>query len=166
MTVFGHLSPRSGPSPVLAVFLWAAVLAGAAPAETPAPEDGAAEEAFLDLLPPLDLPADIQPIPGARNETFRDCKAYWPEEYISSQTGPEARAYRDIYGLIKVRHVINALDCTCAGKVALWSDVEALAIRLRKARGVSFLSWQDTKSIFEASGELFAVAEALCDGPF
>lgn len=164
--MFGHLSPRSGLSPVLAVFLWAAVLPGAAPAETPAPEGGAAEEAFLDLLPPLDLPADIQPIPGARNETFRDCRTYWPEGYAQAQTGPEARALRDIFSFVAARQVIMTKDCRCASKVADWNQVEVIAAALRESHGTDRLTWRETARVSEEARRLIAVAEALCSGAF
>jgi hypothetical protein len=72
-----------------------------ATAEAPAPADLAQEEAFLDVLPKIDVPDDVQPIPGAVNEEFRNCEAQWPPEYALSQKGPEARAYRDIYGLCR-----------------------------------------------------------------
>ncbi|SEO19713.1 hypothetical protein SAMN04488103_11434 [Gemmobacter aquatilis] len=37
-------------------------------AETPAPLDAVQEEAFLDVLPKIDIPEEVQPIPGAVNE--------------------------------------------------------------------------------------------------
>ena len=83
-----------------------AIISTAAWAETPAPTDLAQEDAYLDVLPKVEKPEDIQPIPEAVNEEFRNCRANWPAEYELSQKGPEARAYRDIYGFIKVRNVV------------------------------------------------------------
>lgn len=142
------------------------LLPGFALAETPAPADTAQVQAFLDVLPKLDVPEDVQPIRGAVNEEFRNCEASWPAEYEDSQKGPEARAYRDIYGLIKVQNVIATKDCTCAGKVAAWADVEVVAGALRKEKGADRLTWQLTKEVFDASNALFPVAETMCGGSF
>jgi hypothetical protein len=143
-----------------------AFLPGIALAETPAPADAAQEEAFLDVLPKVQISDDVQPIPGAVNEEFRNCEAQWPAEYALSQSGQEARPYRDIYGYVKVRNVIATKDCTCAGKVATWSDVELIATRLREDSGKDRLGWQDTKAVFDASNEMFPIAEAMCGGSF
>lgn len=150
--------------------LWAMLALSSLPeialAETPAPADAAQEEAFLDVLPKLEIPDDVQPIPGAVNEEFRNCEAQWPAEYALSQSGQEARTYRDIYGYVKVRNVIATKDCTCAGKVATWSDVELIATSLREDSGKDRLGWQDTKAVFDASNEMFPIAEAMCGGSF
>ena len=143
-----------------------ALLPGMALAETTAPADNAQEEAFLDVLPKIDLPEDVQPIPGAVNQEFRNCEAQWPAAYKLSQSGPEARAYRDIYGFVKVQNVIETRDCTCAGKVATWSVVETIATTLREKTGKERLGWQDTKPVFDASNDLFPVAETMCGGSF
>ena len=143
-----------------------AIISTAAWAETPAPTDLAQEDAYLDVLPKVEIPEDIQPIPEAVNEEFRNCRANWPAEYELSQKGTEARAYRDIYGLIKVRNVIQTQDCSCAGKVASWEDVEALAASLRRAKSVERLTWQQTLEVFEASNALFPIAETMCGGSF
>ena len=143
-----------------------AIISTAAWAETPAPTDLAQEDAYLDVLPKVEIPEDIQPIPEAVNEEFRNCRANWPAEYELSQKGTEARAYRDIYGLIKVRNVIQTQDCSCAGKVASWDDVEGLAASLRSAKSVERLTWQQTLEVFEASNALFPIAETMCGGSF
>lgn len=147
------------------VAFWAGLgLAGlGARAETSAP---AAEDAFLDLLPKVEVPDDVQPIPGAVNEEFRNCRAVWPAEYEASQKGGEARAYRDIYGFVKARNVIATQDCTCAGKVADWTEVEALADQIRKRSGVKELRAPHTEQVHDAAEPLFAVAEKLCGGKF
>lgn len=143
------------------------LISGAAMAEiTPAPADIAEEEAFLSVLPKVEVPEDVQPIPGAVNEEFRNCRASWPAEYEISQKGPEARAYRDIYGFIKVKNVIETQDCSCAGKVASWADVETLATDLRLAKTVDRLTWQQTLEVFETSNTLFPIAETMCGGRF
>lgn len=143
-----------------------AIIATAAWAETPAPADIALEDAYLDVLPKVEVPENVRPIPGAMNNEFRNCRASWPTEYALSQKGPEARAYRDIYGFIKVRSVIETQDCSCAGKVASWADVERLAADLRKAQTVEKLTWQQTLYVFETSNDLFPVAETMCGGSF
>jgi len=147
--------------------LWLiAVFSAAAWAETPVPADLAQEDAYLNVLPKVEIPEDIQPIPGAVNEEFRNCRALWPAEYELSQKGTEARAYRDIYGFIKVRNVVQTQDCSCAGKVASWDDVEGLAASLRSAKSVERLTWQQTLEVFEASNALFPIAETMCGGSF
>jgi hypothetical protein len=143
-----------------------AIISAAAWAETPAPADISEEDAYLDVLPKVEIPDDVQPIPGAVNEEFRNCRANWPAEYELSQKGTEARAYRDIYGLIKVRNVVQTQDCSCAGKVASWDDVESLAASLRRAKSVKHLTWQQTREVFEASNALFPIAETMCGGSF
>lgn len=157
--------PRLKPG-LLAAALALSLCPGRVLAESPAPADAAQEDAFLDVLPLIEVPEDVQPIPGAVNEEFRNCRAFWPDEYEVSQKGAEARAYRDIYGLIKVRNVIATKDCSCAGKVADWDEVEAVAVVLRKAKGVDHLTWQHTKEVFDASNDLFPVAEIMCGGSF
>lgn len=143
-----------------------AVFSAAAWAETQAPTDLAQEDAYLDVLPKVEIPENVQPIPGAVNEEFRNCRALWPAEYELSQKGTEARAYRDIYGFIKVRNVVQTQDCSCAGKVASWEDVDALAASLRRAKSVERLTWQQTLEVFEASNALFPIAETMCGGSF
>ena len=143
-----------------------AVFSAAAWAETPVPADLAQEDAYLDVLPKVEIPEDIQPIPGAVNEEFRNCRALWPAEYDQVQSGPEARALRDIYGLVRVRNVIETQDCGCTGKVANWEEVEAVAAALRDHHDVQRLSWQQTKAIAEEAATLTAVAETMCGGSF
>ena len=143
-----------------------AVFSAAAWAETQAPTNPAQEDAYLDVLSKVEIPENVQPIPGTVNEEFRNCRALWPAEYELSQKGPEARAYRDIYGFIKVRNVVQIQDCSCGGKVANWDDVEALAADLRKAMAVERLTWQQTLEVFEASNALFSIAETMCGGSF
>ena len=143
-----------------------AILSTAVWAETPAPGDFALEGAYIDVLPKVEIPDDVQPIPGAVNEEFRNCRDLWPDEYEQAQSGPEARALRDIYGLVRVRNVIETLDCGCAGKVANWEDVEAVAAALRDQYGVERLSWRQTKAIAEEAATLTAVAETMCGGSF
>jgi hypothetical protein len=143
------------------------LISGAAMAETtPAPADAAQEEAFLSVLPKVEVPEDVQPIPGAVNEEFRNCRASWPAEYELARSSPEARALRDIYGFVRVRNVIGTQDCGCAGKVANWEDVETVAAALRDQYGVDKLSWQQTKAIAEEASTLTAVAETMCGGSF
>ncbi|OJY28880.1 MAG: hypothetical protein BGP11_02090 [Rhodobacterales bacterium 65-51] len=124
------------------------------------------EDAYLDVLPKVDVPENVQPIPGAVNEEFRNCEAFWPAGYASARSGPEARALRDIYGLVRVRNVLETQDCGCAGKVANWEDVEAVAAALRDQSGVEKLTWQQTKAIAAEATSLTAVAETMCGGSF
>ena len=143
-----------------------AVFSAAAWAETPAPAVIGREDAYLDVLPKVEIPEDVQPIPGAVNEEFRNCEASWPAGYTLARSGPEARALRDIYGLVRVRNVIETQDCGCAGKVADWEDVEAVAAALREQYGVERLGWQQTKAIAKEAAELTIVAETMCGGSF
>ena len=143
-----------------------AIISAAAWAETPAPADTTQEDAYLDVLPKIEIPADVQPIPGAVNEEFRNCEASWPAGYAMARSGPEARALRDIYGLVRVHNVIETQDCSCTGKVANWEDVEAVAAALRDQYNVDKLSWQQTKAIAEEATALTAVAETMCGGGF
>ena len=147
--------------------LWLiAVFSAAAWAETPVPADLAQEDAYLDVLPKVEIPEDIQPIRGAVNEEFRNCEAFWPAGYALARSGPEARALRDIYGLVRVRNVIETQDCGCTGKVANWEEVEAVAAAVRDHHDVQRLSWQQTKAIAEEAATLTAVAETMCGGSF
>jgi hypothetical protein len=143
-----------------------ALLPGIALAETPAPADDTQEEVFLDVLPTIEIPDDVQPIPGAVNEEFRNCDAQWPAGYEQARSGPEARALRDIYGLVRTRNVITSKDCGCAGKVANWEDVERVASALREQHEVDRLSWLHTKEIAEEADRLTVVAETMCGGDF
>jgi hypothetical protein len=143
-----------------------AVFSAAALAETPVPADLAQEDAYLDVLPKVEILEDIQPVPGAVNEEFRNCEASWPAGYALARSGPEARALRDIYGLVRVRNVIETQDCGCSGKVANWEEVEAVAAALRDYHDVQRLSWQQTKAIAEEAATLTAVAETMCGGSF
>lgn len=152
--------------PFSVALILATALAGMASAETPAPVDLAEEEAFLDVLPKIDVPDDIQPIPGAVNEEFRNCEAQWPPEYQDAQSGAEARALRDVYSYVRARNVIATSDCGCTGKVANWDDVEAVAAALREGQKVERLSWQHTTAISAEARRLIAVAETMCGGSF
>ncbi|MEH7830505.1 hypothetical protein [Gemmobacter denitrificans] len=135
-------------------------------AETPAPTDLAQEEAFLNVLPKIDVPDNVQPIPGAVNEEFRNCEAQWPPEYHDAQSGPEARALRDVYGFVQARNVVEKRDCTCTGKVASWVDVKRVTETLRKQNGVERLGWLHTKEIAAEADRLTAIAETMCGGSF
>lgn len=143
-----------------------AIISSAAWAETPVPADIAQEEAFLDVLPKVDVPDDVKPIPGAVNEEWRTCRENWPVGYVLSQDGPEARAYRDIYGFVQARSVVELKDCTCNGKAAPWDQAEAIADELRKQKGAIQLSWAETKAISDTADELISVAETMCGGGF
>jgi hypothetical protein len=143
------------------------LISGAVVAETaPAPADIRQEEAFLSILPQVEVPEDVKLIPGAVNEEFRNCRASWPDEFEQAQSGPEARALRDIYGLVQARNVVSTQDCTCAGKVASWADVQTLAEAMHQDLDVQRLTWQHTKAIAEEADRLTAVAETMCGGSF
>lgn len=143
-----------------------AIISTAAWAETPAPADIVQEDVYLDVLPKIAVPENMQPILGAVNEEFRNCRALWPAEYDQAQSGPEARALRDIYGYVQARNVVATQDCTCAGKVASWADVETLTTALRAELGAQRLTWQHTKTIAEEADRLTAIAESMCGGSF
>lgn len=147
-------------------FALIAVFSAAAWAETQAPTDLAQKNAYLDVLPKVEIPENVEPIPGAVNEEFRNCESAWPAGYSLARSGPEARALRDIYGLVRVRNVIETQDCGCTGKVANWEEVEAVAAALRDHHDVQRLSWQQTKAIAEKAATLTAVAETMCGGSF
>ena len=143
------------------------LISGTARAETtPALADAAQEETFLSVLPKIEVPEDIQPIPGAVNEEFRNCQALWPAGYELARSGPEARAMRDIYSFVRARNVIATKDCGCTGKVAAWDQVDAVAVVLRENQNVERLTWQHTESISAKAKKLIAVAETMCGGSF
>ncbi len=143
-----------------------AVFSAVAWAETPALAKTTQEDTYLDVLRKVEIPENVQTIPGAVNEEFRNCRALWPAEYEQARSGPEARALRDIYGLVRVRNVIETQDCGCSGKVANWEEVEAVAAALRDHLDVQLLSWQQTKTIAKEAATLTAVAETMCGGSF
>ena len=142
------------------------LISGAVVAETPAPADIAQEEAFLSILPKIDIPDDVQPIPGAVNEEFRNCQAFWPAGYELARSGPEARALRDIYSFVRARKVIAMKDCGCSGKVADWDEVDAVAAALREYHNVERLGWQQTEAVSAEAKKLIAIAETMCGGSF
>ena len=143
------------------------LISGAAMAETtPAPADIAKEEAFLSILPKVEVPEDVQPIPGAVNEEFRNCQASWPAGYELARSGLEARALRDIYSFVRARNVIATKDCGCTGKVADWDKVDAVAAALREYHNVERLTWLQTEAISKEAKKLIAVAETMCGGSF
>ncbi|MBU9700124.1 hypothetical protein GU927_019985 [Rhodobacteraceae bacterium HSP-20] len=143
-----------------------AVFSAAAWAETPVPADLAQEEAYLDVLPKVDVPENVEPIPGARNEEFRNCEAAWPAGYALARSGPEARALRDIYSFVRARNVISTRDCGCSGKVANWAGVEELAAALREWHDTERLDWQQTELVSAEAKKLIAIAETMCGGSF
>ncbi len=143
------------------------LISGVVVAETtPAPADIAQEEAFLSILPKIEIPDDVQPIPGAVNEEFRNCQAFWPAGYELARSGPEARALRDIYSFVRTRNVVATKDCGCTGKVADWHEVDAAAAALREYHNVERLTWLQTEAISTEAKKLIAVAETMCGGSF
>ena len=70
-----------------------AILSTAVWAETPAPADIALEDAYLDVLPKVEIPDDVQPIPGAVNEEFRNCEA---TSGTVRPPGPQATHWRGL----------------------------------------------------------------------
>jgi hypothetical protein len=147
-------------------FALIAVFSAAAWAETPAPADISEEDAYLDVLPKLELPDDVQPIPGAVNEEFRNCEASWPADYALARSGPEARALRDIYSFVRAQNVISTGDCGCSGKVANWAGVEKIAAALRERHDTERLGWQQTELVSAEAKKLIAIAETMCGGSF
>ena len=143
-----------------------AILSTAVWAETPAPAGIALEDAYLDVLPKVEIPDDVQPIPEAVNEEFRNCEASWPAGYVLARSGPEARALRDIYSFVRARNVISTRDCSCSGKVANWEGVEEIAAALRERHDVERLGWQQTTSVSAEARMLIAIAETMCGGSF
>ncbi len=141
-------------------------LAGPIAAETPAPATAPDEDAFLDILPKVEVPEDVQPIPGAVNEEWRNCQTLWPTEYELSQKGPEARAYRDIYGFVQASNVVEEQDCGCQTKAANWDEVEVIAGKLRDHFDAAALAWTHTRPISDSADRLIAVAETMCGGAF
>jgi hypothetical protein len=147
--------------------LWLiAVFSAAAWAETPVPADNSKEDAYLDVLPKVEIPEDIQPIRGAVNEEFRNCEASWPAGYALARSGPEARALRDIYSFVRAQNVISTGDCGCSGKVANWQGVEEIAAALRERHDVERLGWQQTALVSGEAKKLIAIAETMCAGSF
>ena len=142
------------------------IIATAAWAEAPAPADTAQEDAFLSILPKIEVPEDVQPITGAENEEFRNCEAFWPAGYALARSGPEARALRDIYSFVRARNVTATKDCGCTGKVAVWGEVDTMAAALREYHDVERLTWQQTEAISAEAKKLIAVAETMCGGSF
>lgn len=158
---------KNKPAAIMALVMASFVaLDGPSMAQTPAPASSAQEKAFLEVLPKIEVPDDVQPIPGAVNEEFRNCRAFWPAEYEQVQSGPEARALRDIYGYVQARNVVAMQDCTCLGKVGSWAQVETLATALRAEVGVQSLTWQHTKTVVDDADRLTAIAETMCGGSF
>ncbi|WP_155947349.1 hypothetical protein [Pseudorhodobacter ferrugineus] len=158
---------KNKPTTILALTMVSLVaFGGPSMAQTPVPANPAQEEAFLNVLPKVTVPDDVRPIEGAVNEEWRSCRATWPHEYVQSQKGPEARAYRDIFGYVRAVNVIENKDCSCAGKVASWGKSEPIAKKLREQSNTKLLSWADTESISNVADELIAVAETMCGGPF
>lgn len=143
-----------------------AVFSAAAWAETPAPADISEEDAYLDVLPKVETPDDVQPIPGAVNEEFRNCEASWPADYALARSGPEARALRDIYSFVRAQNVISTGDCGCSGKVANWAGVEEIAAALRERHDTERLGWQQTELVSAEAKKLIAIAETMCGGSF
>jgi hypothetical protein len=143
-----------------------AVFSAAALAETPVPADLAQEDAYLDVLRKVEIPENVQPIPGAVNEEFRNCQAFWPAGYALARSGPEARALRDIYSFVRARKVIAMKDCGCSGKVADWDEVDAVAAALREYHNVERLGWQQTEAVSAEAKKLIAIAETMCGGSF
>ena len=143
-----------------------AVFSTAAWAETPAPADIGREDAYLDVLPKVDVPEIVEPIPGAVNEEFRNCEASWPAGYALARSGPEARALRDIYSFVRARNVISTRDCGCSGKVANWAGVEEIAAALRERHDTERLGWQQTELVSAEAKKLIAIAETMCGGSF
>jgi hypothetical protein len=135
-------------------------------AETPAPADIAQEDAYLDVLPKVEIPDDVQPIKGAVNEEFRNCEASWPAGYTLARSGPEARALRDIYSFVRAQNVISTGDCGCSGKVANWEGVEEIAAALRERHDAERLGWQQTELVSAEAKKLIAIAETMCGGSF
>jgi len=143
-----------------------AVFSAAAWAETPAADVIAQEDAYLDVLPKVEIPDDVQPIKGAVNEEFRNCEASWPAGYALARSGPEARALRDIYSFVRAQNVISTGDCGCSGKVANWEGVEEIAAALRERHDVERLGWQQTELVSAEAKKLIAIAETMCGGSF
>lgn len=125
------------------------------------------ENTFLRVRPLPEGIDDVQPIPGAANTRFIDCKASWPEGYTANRAkigSAEYRAKSDIYAYLRALRSFENRDCGCSGKVAPWDGVETIYAALRKAPGK--IASEDTAEYSEAADLLEAAVEKLCAGKF
>jgi hypothetical protein len=147
--------------PAMALLAFALALAAPVLAET-------AEEDFLKIAPLPEGIEAIAPLPDAVNVRFQDCKEVWPEGYrawLAESVAAEGHARkRDIYSWLRAWQAFEAKDCSCAGKVAPWDDVDRVYTALKQGHGR--VEIKHTAVFASQADTLTAAVERMCGGPF
>lgn len=137
-------------------------------ATAPAPGTAIDEQSFLRVRPLPEGLEKVQPIPGAVNVRFLDCKAAWPEGYKAHRAaGSRKDGYarkRDIYSYLQASQAFETHDCGCNGKVAPWEPVEAIYAGLQAETGE--VTQDQTAAFADRAADLVDAIEILCGGRF
>lgn len=123
----------------------------------------ARENDFLKITPDAPVPEGVELIEGAENVQFKHCDAQWLPEWKEHRND---RSWRDIYGYVRIKNVIETKDCSCTGKVASWAPAATIYAELQAKYGVSVLDIQHTRDLSEEANQLLPTAEAMCGGKF
>lgn len=140
-------------------------------ADEPAPERELNDQAegreqdFLRLSPKSG-PQD-GPKPLTENVPYSSCERA-PEVTSEAFTGPSFDAYarRMIYSYAQMRRVLATRDCTCAGKVAPFSDVAEIESQVAARDGIAWNRRVVGREYITRARGLRDQVEAMCGGKF
>ena len=136
-----------------------------------APSFGASDQAersdqdFLRLSPqsePQDIPKAL-----TENVPYSNCdKLPEVESATFKAASPDAYARRMFYVYAQMRRVLDTGDCTCKGKTAPFSAVEAIEAELQASEGVDWNRHAAGRDYISRARKLRADVEAMCGGTF
>jgi hypothetical protein len=125
-----------------------------------------AEDDYLRMSPPAGETGDV-PEALTDNVLYETCTKV-PEvksaEYDASNA--EASATRMIYSYVLMRHTLDSRDCTCAGKVAPFAEVQKIKDQIAAEHGDDWNRAKFGNDYFSQSRKLRDQVEAMCGGKF
>jgi hypothetical protein len=129
-------------------------------------EEVQAEDDYLRMSPPAGETGDV-PEALTDNVLYETCEKV-PEvksaEYDASNA--EASATRMIYSYVLMRHTLDSRDCTCAGKVAPFAEVQKIKDQIAAEHGDDWNRAKFGNDYFSQSRKLRDQVEAMCGGKF
>lgn len=130
-------------------------------------EELQAEEDYLRISPPADNGAADAVLYQGENVPYSSCEKE-PETLTSEfrRGSAESAAVRDIYAYLRYKRVLELADCTCNGKVAPFSEVQAVKDQLVADHGEdwprNFWGAHYRREAFRLATEV----ETFCGGRF
>ncbi|KGJ03292.1 hypothetical protein SAMN04487972_12026 [Paracoccus halophilus] len=129
-------------------------------------EEVQAEDDYLRMSPPAGETGDV-PEALTENVLYETCEKVPEVKSAEYQAKSEdGYASRMIYSYVLMRHALDSRDCTCAGKVAPFAEVQKIKDQIAAEHGDDWNRYQFGDDYFEQSRKLRDQVEAMCGGKF